>query len=144
MKTNMTFMEHLIGSVIICVVVMIFFGVWAAIGLFILFIASYVFGDKKDSEETEIVTPSKSPKQKTVLDTVHFTYKDIEGQITERTVDLYTGIKGPRFKGHCHLRDEERTFYFDRIQGDQIIRIETGEVLTLEDWRNELRTMRRQ
>lgn len=78
------------------------------------------------------------PKEKDIYGTVQFKYRDFDGNITERTVDVITGKIGDKFKGYCHLRKEIRTFYFSRIHGFELIDIETGEVTTPMEWRNKL------
>ncbi len=83
-------------------------------------------------------SPVKPPSEKRVYDTVRFKYRDAEGEISERTVDLTTGKKGDQFKGYCHLRKDTRTFYFKRIQGFEVIDVATGEVSTPMEWRYKL------
>jgi len=83
-------------------------------------------------------SPVKPPNEKRVYDTVRFRYRDAEGEISERTVDLTTGKKGEQFKGYCHLRKDTRTFYFKRIQGFEVIDVATGEVSTPMEWRYKL------
>ena len=84
-------------------------------------------------------TPSPTPKtQGNSFGTIRFKYCDFEGDITERTVDIKSGKRGNKFKGYCHLRNEIRTFYFSRIDGFEIINVETGEIMTPMEWRNKL------
>jgi predicted DNA-binding transcriptional regulator YafY len=56
---------------------------------------------------------------------------------------MLAGIRGDAFHAWCHLRQDERTFYFDRIQNGEVIRISTGEVIPFAEWRKQLRAMRR-
>ncbi len=83
-------------------------------------------------------TPSKPPSEKRVYDTVRFKYRDADGEISERTVDLTMGKKGDQFRGYCHLRKDTRTFYFKRIQDFEVIDVATGEVSTPMEWRYKL------
>jgi Predicted transcriptional regulator len=78
------------------------------------------------------------PSEKRVYDTVRFKYRDANGEITDRTVDITTGKKGDIFKGYCHLRKASRTFYFNRIHDFEVIHAETGEVTTPMEWRYKL------
>jgi hypothetical protein len=86
---------------------------------------------------------AKTPAKQRVLDTVRFVYRDADGNTTERTVDMTTGIRGEHFHAWCHMRREERTFHFDRIQSGEVIRVTTGEVIAFAEWRKQLRAMRR-
>ncbi|MFY0676905.1 MAG: hypothetical protein JXR18_06440 [Neptuniibacter sp.] len=42
------------------------------------------------------------------------------------------------FKGYCHLRREQRSFYFRRIEGHEVIDVDFGEVITPAEWRYKL------
>lgn len=110
---------------------------------FILFIVVKL----KDSSATKPIeqprpdiqrSPSKPPSEKRVYDTVRFKYRDADGEISERTVDLTMGKKGDQFRGYCHLRKDTRTFYFKRIQDFEVIDVATGEVSTPMEWRYKL------
>lgn len=62
--------------------------------------------------------------------TLDLSYIDGKGNRTRRTVDVREfdrGLYGGIFIGHCHLRDDTRTFRFDRIQ--ECIDVETGEIV---------------
>ena len=83
-------------------------------------------------------SPSKPPSEKRVYDTVRFKYRDADGEISERTVDLTMGKKGDQFRGYCNLRKGTRTFYFKRIQDFEVIDVATGEVSTPMEWRYKL------
>jgi len=110
---------------------------------FVLFI---VLKLKDNSETKSIAQPqrntqrrtSKLPSEKRVYDTVRFKYRDADGGISERTVDLTMGKKGDQFRGYCHLRKDTRTFYFKRIQDFEVIDVATGEVSTPMEWRYKL------
>lgn len=80
----------------------------------------------------------RESKEKTILDTVRFKYRDFDDNITERTVDVMTGKRGNKFKGYCHLREETRTFYFTRICGSEVTDVVTGEVTTAMGWQHKL------
>ena len=79
---------------------------------------------------------------------IHFKYRDAEGNKTERTVSSACKFKhnGKDYiYGHCKLRNEQRNFLADRIIGD-IIDEQTGEVITTdklfsiskpEEWEND-------
>jgi hypothetical protein len=69
------------------------------------------------------------------LNTVKFKYEDYEGNVTERTVDFHSGKRDGIFKGFCHLRKENRTFYYSRIAGTEVVNVNTGEVMTPMEWR---------
>lgn len=73
-----------------------------------------------------------------IYDTIRFKYRGTEGALTERTVDITSGKKGHIFGGFCHLRKEERSFYFDRIIDYAVIDTTTGEVMTPMTWRYRL------
>ncbi|MFZ2404312.1 MAG: hypothetical protein WAW41_04190 [Methylobacter sp.] len=83
------------------------------------------------------------PKEKDIYGTVRFKYRDYDGNITDRTVDVITGKRGNKFKGYCHLRKETRSFYFSRIHGFELIDVETGEVTTPMEWRDRLQGTKR-
>lgn len=64
------------------------------------------------------------------ISTITFSYKDAEGFLTKRTVDIYS-IDDPYIQGFCHLRNEERTFIIDRIVGNVIYQ---GKSLSVQEW----------
>jgi hypothetical protein len=65
---------------------------------------------------------------------VSFRYRDADGNITKRSV---TAIRFGQdtFDAHCHLRDDQRTFRYERIIGD-VVDLETGELIPAESWRD--------
>lgn len=79
---------------------------------------------------------AKSGRRGNVIDHILISYVDSIGFETEREVTVYS-LDGYYLKGFCHLRDEFRTFRIDNIVGD-VMRIETGELLSPEDWRQEV------
>jgi hypothetical protein len=98
---------------------------------------------KKINNEKSLFEIKHKPKENDIYGTVRFKYRDFDGNITERTVDVITGKRGDKFKGYCHLREEIRTFYFSRIHGFELIDVETGEVTTPMEWRNRLQGTKR-
>ena len=68
--------------------------------------------------------------------TIRFAYGDFQGDRSDREVTVHQVVAmGPTvgqtyFRGHCHLRDEPRTFRVDRIKGRKVIDAETGEIST--------------
>lgn len=61
--------------------------------------------------------------------TVSFTYKNADGKISERIVDVKQIIlteKGWKLKGICHTRQTMRTFNAEGIVDDRISDVETG------------------
>ncbi|MCP1573640.1 NAD-dependent DNA ligase [Herbaspirillum rubrisubalbicans] len=72
------------------------------------------------------------------LGTIRFTYFSDGGQ-TVREVDA-RGIDGTYLKGFCHLRQQIRTFRFDRIVGD-ITCLDTGEMMSPRAWKRHARQL---
>ena len=95
--------------------------------------------DKKDTieEGTHQGQVHRSAK-KEPYGTIRFQYRDAEGNITKRTVDVITGKRGETFKAFCHLRQEERSFYFCRIHAFEVIDVNSGEIITPMQWRYNL------
>lgn len=121
--------------------------------LLIIFIAMmllWLFTSKGGKHSTKIKTTgneansygyqkkTKPPKDMAIYDSVRFQYRDFNGDMTERTVDVVSGKRGEEFKGYCHFRNDIRTFYFSRIEGDEVINVATGEIMTPMAWRNKL------
>lgn len=65
------------------------------------------------------------------LGTVQFTYEDVDGDISFRTVTVHH-VTRFYLKGECRTRRAERTFRLDRIIGT-LTDCDTGEVLTPEE-----------
>lgn len=63
---------------------------------------------------------------------VAFTYEDVDGDITYRTVTVHSATRF-YLKGECHDRRAERTFRLDRIVGD-LADCETGELMAPSRW----------
>lgn len=160
MEKKASFSAHLFGGVLFGGIAYWLGGAWFGIPVFAILTFSYFSPSRSDpagkvSEKDKkrydsavkdirnISKPRQSKKSTRVLDTITFRYRDAEDNETERTVDLYTGIRGDKFRGYCHLRQEERTFYFYRIISSEVIRPETGEILEFGDWWDELRKMKR-
>lgn len=68
--------------------------------------------------------------------TIRFAYGDFKGGKSDREVTVHqvvalgATVGQTYFRGHCHLRDEPRTFRADRIKGRKVIDTETGEIAT--------------
>lgn len=105
-------------------------------------------GPNKRDHDSQSDSQGYSPLQNTSVQaskasikpyaTIFFKYQDGEGNITERTVDVITGKKGEMFKAYCHLRQDERSFYFSRIYDFEVIDVNSGESLTPMEWRYKL------
>lgn len=121
--------------------------VMLVVGLVALwYVCGWIVGDgRKDkenkSEAGRVSVPRARARTRPVLDVVRFRYCDRNGQETERTVEVYTGKRLDYFRGHCRLRGKERMFYFSRIIGDEVVRLETGEVMSIEGWRRYLKAV---
>jgi len=63
---------------------------------------------------------------------VAFTYEDVAGDISYRTVTVHSA-SSLYLKGECHDRQAERTFRLDRIIGD-LTDCETGEIMSPKKW----------
>ena len=72
------------------------------------------------------------------MDTINFEYRTGEGIQGFYTVQVSTGITG-NIKGWCEEREDSREFRIDRIINDSITRTETGEVMTVKEWRKLMR-----
>lgn len=68
------------------------------------------------------------------IDEIQFEYVTYEGNRGTYTVQAYKGLRG-NIEGYCVERDDIRTFVPDRIVDSTVIRTETGEILTLKEWR---------
>ncbi|STO37822.1 Uncharacterised protein [Gallibacterium anatis] len=117
-----------------------------AILLIVIAIISYRFLDKKFDitnklkqleEDYKLEQLERTQKQKENKkhisknrSTITFSYKDSEGFLTKRTVDIYS-VEDPYINGFCHLRNEERTFIIDRIVGNVIYQ---GKSLSVQEW----------
>ena len=40
-----------------------------------------------------------------------------------------------KFTGHCHFKNDARTFYYKRIIEFEVVRVQTGEIMTPMEWR---------
>jgi len=67
---------------------------------------------------------------------IRFAYGDFQGGKSDREVTVHqvvalgSTVGQTYFRGHCHLRDEPRTFRVDRIKGRKVVDTETGEIST--------------
>ncbi|TCP13788.1 BRCA1 C Terminus (BRCT) protein [Crenobacter luteus] len=85
-------------------------------------------------------SPSPKPRSRKrggVLDTIHFSYQNADGDFSSRQV-LVQGVKGKYIEGVCLLRNAVRTFRLDRVVG-QITSEETGEICWPEEWARQFR-----
>ncbi len=125
------------------------FVVLIALGLLILFIAKGIAtkapgpdaNAKPAQDSKKQVKRERSPAKaqpKEPYTTIKFRYRDRDGNETKRTVDFVIGKRGETFRAFCHLRKEERTFFFDRIVGFEVIDVASGETLTPMEWKYKL------
>lgn len=86
-------------------------------------------------EDEDKYQDRKTSQTATLPAVIEMTYRDDNGDITNRTITLQK-IKNNNGKtylhAHCHLRNEQRIFISSRIIGD-IVNQETGEVDTFEN-----------
>ncbi|MEK6294213.1 MAG: hypothetical protein V4793_23070 [Paraburkholderia tropica] len=71
-----------------------------------------------------------------VLDEIKFSYRDYEGNSTTRKVRVHR-VSDAHFEGFCLMRGATRTFKITNVTS-QITRIETGEILSVDEWMAEL------
>jgi predicted DNA-binding transcriptional regulator YafY len=120
-----------------------------SVSLIIYFIAKEITKKRTDSNKIQQLTQkaksqvetnkaSTKTQSKEPYSTIRFMYRDRDGKKTERTVDVITGKRGETFRAFCHLRKEERTFFFNRIVGAKVIDLVSGETLTPMEWRYRL------
>jgi hypothetical protein len=115
-------------------VILVGIGLLISIGLLAFFIAKGIAKKEPESNPKQVKASTKV-RLKEPYSTIRFRYRDREGNETERTVDVVTGKRGETFKAFCHLRKEERTFFFNRIAGFEVIDVVSGETLTPMEWR---------
>ncbi len=82
--------------------------------------------------------PTKTSRHKSSMDTINFEYRTAEGIEGNYTVQVYKGITG-NIHGWCDEREDTREFRIDRIKNDSITRVETGEIMTVKEWRKLMR-----
>ncbi|WP_226019918.1 WYL domain-containing protein [Serratia symbiotica] len=79
-------------------------------------------------------TPKRNPLSKnTQLKNIAFNYTNSNGVFTYREVDVKKVDENYVF-GYCHSRQQMRTFRLDRIEDDEVIIRDSGEVLNVYDW----------
>jgi hypothetical protein len=66
-------------------------------------------------------------KGKRTPPSLRITYVDANGEMTERDVSVKGRPTNERFNAWCYLRNEQRQFLFERVQGG--VDLKTGEVL---------------
>lgn len=103
----------------------------AVIGLLAYgFLKQFYKGYKGAQAEADAEEFYDAPVRRKIEKSALIKYRDVNGTATQRQVDIssYTpdGQTG-LFIGHCHLRDERRTFRFDRVKS--AVDAETGEVI---------------
>ncbi len=81
-------------------------------------------------------TAAKPVSRRKAIDEIQFSYCDYNGSHTDRRVAVQL-VDGEHFQGYCFLRSANRTFRFENIIGP-VIRISTGEILTVDEWRLEV------
>lgn len=74
---------------------------------------------------TALRKPSKEPED--TIATLHIRYFATDGQLTERIVSVTT-FDSLIMSGLCHLRRQQRTFYYDRTR--TCFDVNTGEIIT--------------
>lgn len=72
-----------------------------------------------------------------VVDEIEFSYCDYEGNSTRRKVVVHS-ITDEHFEGFCLMRKSIRTFRITNVTSD-VTRIETGEILSIDDWTAEFK-----
>lgn len=90
------------------------------------------------SKETLILSQKRPPKRNplpnnTQLKNIAFNYTNSSGDYTYREVDVKKVDENYVF-GYCHSRQQMRTFRLDRIEYDEVIIRDSGEVLNVYDW----------
>jgi hypothetical protein len=80
--------------------------------------------------------PESQPLPKTTFPEVRISYEDASGDVTERTITPIHRLGTRVIKAYCHLRNDERTFRFDRIRA--IYKINTSEPLDKYTWMDSL------
>ncbi|CCK75025.1 hypothetical protein OLEAN_C08490 [Oleispira antarctica RB-8] len=96
---------------------------------------SYYSDDDIDYEEDEV--EETKPRNK-YIDKIQFEYRTASGNKQTYTVLVYKGLRGD-LEGWCIERDGIRTFLPERIVNKEVTKLDTGEVLTLKDWRASFR-----
>ncbi len=92
--------------------------------------AEEIISNRFNSREKE--SPRKFIKNSNILN-VAFSYIDSNDEYTYREVDVKK-VDKEYISGYCHLRSRIRTFRLDRIQDDEIVNLDSGEILDVEDW----------
>ncbi len=94
-------------------------------------------GEKNSRENVYQVVKKAKPLNQS-MDLINFEYRTAEGMQGFYTIQVATGITG-NIKGWCKERQDAREFRIDRIINDSITRVETGEVMTVKEWRKLMR-----
>ncbi len=84
--------------------------------------------EKKKNAKPDDNPFSFSRSQQYLLRTIEFSYKNADGEPSRRAVDVKRK-EWDYFSGFCHLRRENRTFRYDRIEGEVVV-VDTGEIIS--------------
>ncbi|QCT18549.1 WYL domain-containing protein [Jejubacter calystegiae] len=71
------------------------------------------------------------------LKNISFSYTNSNGDFSYREVDV-SKVDEDYIFGYCHMRRQLRTFRLDRIENEEVIVRESGEILNVYDWIVEL------
>lgn len=106
----------------------------------------YSHADKSTAViKTNSISPKKAPAQKqtkkntpphlsfSYYKNIRFGYTDSNGELTYRDVDV-SKVDIDYITGFCHLRRQIRTFRIDRLENEEVIVRDSGEVLNVYDW----------
>lgn len=88
--------------------------------------------ETKKTIENKITTLKPKSSPKVAKETIQFWYTDFEGNLSHRIVDVKE-LDDEYLEAYCHEKEDWRTFRVERID-DEIVDINTGEILTKTDW----------
>lgn len=95
---------------------------------------------KENSSPSKKIKPQKQSKKNApphlsfnYYKNIRFGYTDSNGELTYRDVDV-SKVDIDYITGFCHLRRKIRTFRIDRLENEEIIVRDSGEVLNVYDW----------
>lgn len=92
----------------------------------------------KESDDDRFFNKNREREKRyrnaSIIDEIQFEYVTAEGILGTYTVQAYKGLRG-NIEGFCVEREDIRTFVPDRIVNSTVVRTETGEILTLKEWR---------
>ena len=139
----MSFLAFMFGGVSIGTLVGFLVGPFWGVSVFLIsFVSwlSYRNSDQSNPDQFKDHIPERSSqrpvsRRKKVIDEIQFDYIPAHGTKGTYTVKVVKGLRG-NIEGYCHERVDIRTFRIDRIVDDTVIRTETGEVMSLKQWRS--------